>query len=608
MPADPRTAVATVCLSGTLEDKLAAAAAAGFDGVEIFEPDLIASPCRRARSRRAAPTSACRSTSTSRSATSTRPTTTASPRNLPPRRAQVRRHGARWAPTPCWSAPRSPRTPSPTPTGSPSSCTAGRPGRRARAADRLRGARLGPARRHLGARRGTSSGGPTTRRSASAWTASTCSPATRDPTGSPAIPGEKIFFLQLADAPQLAMDVLQWSRHHRLFPGQGGFDLPRFLAARAGRRLRRARSRSRSSTTSSGRPTPCAPPWTRIARCCALAEATAAGGAGTDPVGGAGAAAVEGTAFVEIAVDGVDGPGARRRAHRPRLRPHRAAPHQAGASCWEQGRARVLVNASSCGPAGGDQRARRRVGWRAPTRGRSAARGRGSGRPVLARAPRPRRGRPLRRRRARRHRAVLRPHRRRRRLAGRLPAPRGVRARASGVTAVDHVGLDPALRLLRRGGPVLPRGPRAAARQRRRVRGPVRPGAQPRGHRPRPARPAGAHRLAAAPRRVGARRPGAAVHRVRHRRRRRHRPRRCGRPGRPCSASRTTTTTTSPPASTCRPTGSRRTASSASCTTRGRPVRTSRSAPRSSPDGSSSSSSSGSATTTGTAGPTPRCA
>src|SRR4051795_4701659 len=39
-----RTAVATVCLSGTLEDKLSAAAAAGFDGVEIFEPDLIAPP------------------------------------------------------------------------------------------------------------------------------------------------------------------------------------------------------------------------------------------------------------------------------------------------------------------------------------------------------------------------------------------------------------------------------------------------------------------------------------------------------------------------------------------------------------------------------------
>ena len=25
------------------------------------------------------------------------------------------------------------------------------------------------------------------------------------------------------------MDVLQWSRHYRCFPGQGGFDLPAFL-------------------------------------------------------------------------------------------------------------------------------------------------------------------------------------------------------------------------------------------------------------------------------------------------------------------------------------------------------------------------------------------
>ncbi len=40
----------------------------------------------------------------------------------------------------------------------------------------------------------------------------------------------KIFFLQLADAPHLRMDVLQWSRHHRLFPGQGAFDLTGFVA------------------------------------------------------------------------------------------------------------------------------------------------------------------------------------------------------------------------------------------------------------------------------------------------------------------------------------------------------------------------------------------
>jgi len=47
-----------------------------------------------------------------------------------------------------------------------------------------------------------------------------------DPIGIAAIPGEKIFFLQLADAPHLAMNVLQWSRHYRCFPGQGSFDLP----------------------------------------------------------------------------------------------------------------------------------------------------------------------------------------------------------------------------------------------------------------------------------------------------------------------------------------------------------------------------------------------
>ena len=36
--------IATVSLSGSLEQKLRAAARAGFDAVEIFEPDLVASP------------------------------------------------------------------------------------------------------------------------------------------------------------------------------------------------------------------------------------------------------------------------------------------------------------------------------------------------------------------------------------------------------------------------------------------------------------------------------------------------------------------------------------------------------------------------------------
>ena len=43
------------------------------------------------------------------------------------------------------------------------------------------------------------------------------------------IAADKIFFVQLADAPLLSMDVLSWSRHHRLFPGEGGFDLGAFM-------------------------------------------------------------------------------------------------------------------------------------------------------------------------------------------------------------------------------------------------------------------------------------------------------------------------------------------------------------------------------------------
>lgn len=51
-----------------------------------------------------------------------------------------------------------------------------------------------------------------------------------DPAAIEQIDGEKIFFLQLADARSLSMDVLSWSRHHRLFPGEGTFDLARFVA------------------------------------------------------------------------------------------------------------------------------------------------------------------------------------------------------------------------------------------------------------------------------------------------------------------------------------------------------------------------------------------
>ncbi|SDL54869.1 4-hydroxyphenylpyruvate dioxygenase [Arthrobacter sp. ov407] len=40
---------------------------------------------------------------------------------------------------------------------------------------------------------------------------------------------EKIFFVQVADAPKLSMDVLSWSRHYRVFPGEGQFELATFM-------------------------------------------------------------------------------------------------------------------------------------------------------------------------------------------------------------------------------------------------------------------------------------------------------------------------------------------------------------------------------------------
>jgi 4-hydroxyphenylpyruvate dioxygenase len=59
-----------------------------------------------------------------------------------------------------------------------------------------------------------------------------------DPAAIEDIPGDRILFVQLADAPRLSMDVLSWSRHHRLFPGEGDFDLTGFVGhlARAGYR------------------------------------------------------------------------------------------------------------------------------------------------------------------------------------------------------------------------------------------------------------------------------------------------------------------------------------------------------------------------------------
>jgi 4-hydroxyphenylpyruvate dioxygenase len=52
-----------------------------------------------------------------------------------------------------------------------------------------------------------------------------------DPSGIAELPADRLFFVQLADAPRLSMDALSWSRHFRNFPGQGQLPIADFLRA-----------------------------------------------------------------------------------------------------------------------------------------------------------------------------------------------------------------------------------------------------------------------------------------------------------------------------------------------------------------------------------------
>lgn len=220
-----RRAIATVCLSGTLEEKLEAAAAAGFDGIELFEPDLIASPLRPAQIRE--------------------------------RLAELRLTLDLYQPFRDFEA-----VPEPDFARAEAKfalmqelgaelmlvCSSVSPN--AIDDDTLAAAQL----RELAER--AASRGLRIAYEALAWgrhvadyehawriveradhpALGTCLDSFHilsrrsDPAGISEIPGEKIFFVQLADAPRMGMDVLQWSRHHRCFPGQGAFDLGGFLA------------------------------------------------------------------------------------------------------------------------------------------------------------------------------------------------------------------------------------------------------------------------------------------------------------------------------------------------------------------------------------------
>ncbi|WP_410586475.1 TIM barrel protein [Amycolatopsis sp. lyj-23] len=227
MPPEPRTAIATVCLSGTLEDKLAAAAAAGFDGVELFENDLVVSPSSPAEIRR-------RCADLGLSIDLYQPFRDFEA--VPPERhaAHLRRAARKFDVMAALGADTILVCSSVDPEAVDDDGLA---------ADQLHAlADLAAARgmrvayealawgRHVS---GYEHAWRIVRRAAHP-ALGVCLDSFHilskghDPAAIRAIPGEKIFFLQLADAPKLPMDVLPWSRHHRLFPGQGEFDLTAF--------------------------------------------------------------------------------------------------------------------------------------------------------------------------------------------------------------------------------------------------------------------------------------------------------------------------------------------------------------------------------------------
>ncbi|SNS17894.1 4-hydroxyphenylpyruvate dioxygenase [Geodermatophilus pulveris] len=385
--AAPHRGLATVCLSGTLEDKVAAAAAAGFDGIEVFEPDLVASPWPPAEL-----AARCADLGLSvdlyqpfRDLDSTDPARfTRTLRRLDRKLDVMAALGADTVLV-CSSV-------APDAVDDPDQLAGQLATAAARAAER--GLRIAYEALAWGRHVSTWERSWDAVRRADSPALGLCLDSFHvlsrggDPAGFAAVPGEKLFFLQLADAPQLAMDVLQWSRHHRLFPGQGAFDLPGFVAAvlatgyagplslevfndvyRQADPARTAVDAMRSLQ------------W--------LEEALALRSPGAGPPPPPAAPALSGWSFTELAVDGVSGPraadvlAALGFAHTGQ---HRSKPVQ----LWEQGRdparrARVLLNASVVRPASAGVASVAALGLESADPARSAARAEAMSAPVLAR-------------------------------------------------------------------------------------------------------------------------------------------------------------------------------------------------------------------------------
>jgi 4-hydroxyphenylpyruvate dioxygenase len=219
-----RRSIATVCLSGTLDEKLAAAARAGFDGVELFENDLINSVLTPAEVREQADDLGL---------TIDLYQPFRDFEAVPDPAPNLRRAEAKFAVMEALGAPTLLVCSNVSPDAIDDD---------ALAAEQLRTLAARAAERGLKIAYEALAWGRHVNEYDHAWrivqaadhpALGTCLDSFHvlsRGTGLSAIADiDKLFYVQLADAPHLSMDVLQWSRHYRCFPGQGAFDLADFV-------------------------------------------------------------------------------------------------------------------------------------------------------------------------------------------------------------------------------------------------------------------------------------------------------------------------------------------------------------------------------------------
>ena len=338
--------MATVCLSGTLEDKLTAAAGAGFDGIEVFEPDLVASPWSPSEL-----SARCADLGLSidlfqpfRDLDSLDPSTVQ--RNQRRARAKFDVMAELGVQTVLVCSAVAPDA-----VTDDDDLTAQLVATADLAAER--GLRIAYEALAWGSYVSTWDHSWRVVQAADHPALGLCLDSFHvlsrggDPAGFAAVPGEKLFFLQLADAPRLDMDVLQWSRHHRLFPGQGAFDLPAFV----GHVLAAGYTGPLSLEVFNDVFRQSDPARTAVDAMRSLLALEAA--LPHDPLVLPPAPRLTGHAFAELGVDGTSGPvvaDALARLGFAHTGQHRSKPVQ----LWEQGTARVLLNAGTPRAAEGE--------------------------------------------------------------------------------------------------------------------------------------------------------------------------------------------------------------------------------------------------------------